>query len=893
MDEKVMCNRNDIQRSENLPDMQRKSILEIAGQQIIGDESGLSVEDSSSTDNNGQSSLREPQNVGKSVLELTTIFQIIENMCLKLNDYGEEFVMIMANPYKQTSNYIGSTEGRQFMKENTSVMQNFVKHCYNAACRLSALKSGQETNPNIAEEINSSEVKEIQGRKDQLKNSAIRKTTIEFSDNNSETNGFESDVTENYDMEKIVQNAVQVVDKNLDELKSIEEENTLTKSTPQNIKEYPHPKKRLTKMKAQEVDETNDSKTSKTILTEGNSETPLVNKKTSKSKCIGKSQKQDKKNVKNKNNKFECKTCFLMFDSGSLLKQHLVKHKTDTSTKIICSCCKKTFKTKLKLRKHMRTKHMKYPATQFTKKTFISLKCEKCGKVFHRQDTFKSHMKFHEAPKHKCQICDKAFYLKTNLSKHKKTHKKRLECQSCQAVFTDRENYELHNCQSNDPENFTRTYNSWVTEDGKHVCGICRKVFTKRRGLLTHRKLHSIICTSHVCNICNKSYKTRNSLNKHVKIVHSGSRDFVCDLCGKSFKQQDTLNVHMRTHDNNRTEYECKVCGKFLSAQGALKVHMRTHVNLKPHMCDVCGMSFSQRGNLAKHMLSHSNNANYRCEQCGKDFKYPDTWRTHQRSHALKAGLDDLKVMAFGKFYRCEVCEKKFASASQYKVHMRTHTNERPYPCLRCGKSFKESGKLARHMKTHKGLEHNEHNYISNSKDQKDNTRRRKDQRYVDIAIKPGYDVNLMLPQRNESLTMDNAMPSSNPNQNTDIGQLYPVQFTESSTFTDEVCSDTSSVINKGSQQAPHTGSPIRVIDDSRHQFLMHQLTPVTSLIMESADGQHIQLPNEMYVMQLGIPDDSHVTNPNLINPTQAYSPNNDVLQSNQTHNMHSYNKYL
>ncbi|CAC5372221.1 KRAB [Mytilus coruscus] len=653
MDDKVECNRNDIQRNENLPDVQRKSILEIAGQQIIGDESGLSVEDTSSTDNNRQSSQREPLNVGKSVLELTTIFQIIENMCLKLTDYGEEFVMIMANPYKQTSNYIGSEEGRQFMNQNTSVMQEFVKHCYNAACSLSvpAAKSGQEINPNKADEHCSSEVSE---------NSANKRTAIEFSDNNSETNGFESDVTENYDVEKIVQNAVQVVDKNLDELKSIEEEITKTNTTPQNIKEYPHPKKRLTKMKAQEDDETDDSKTSKAILKMKNSKSPLVNKKMSKSKYISKSQKQDKKNGKNKNNKFECKTCFLMFDSSSLLKQHLVKHKADTSTNIICSCCKKTFKTKFKLRKHMKSKHMKYHTIQFTKKMY---KCEKCGKLFHRQDTFKSHVKFHEAPKHQCQICDKTFYLKTNLSKHKKTHKKRLECRSCLAVFTDRENYELHNCQLDEPENFTRTYNSWVTEDGKHVCGICQKVFTKRRGLLTHQT--------------------------------------------------------------------------------------------------------------------------------------------------------------------------------------------------------------------------------------KEDKRRRRDGRYVDIAIKPGYDVNLMMPQRNESLTMENVMPSSNLNQSTDISQLYPVQFTESSTYTDEACSDTSSVINKGPQQASHADSPIRVIDDSRHQFLMHQLTPVTSLIMESADGQQIQLPNEMYVMQVGLPDDSHVTNSNLINPTQAYSPNNDVLQANQTHSMHSYNKFF
>jgi uncharacterized Zn-finger protein len=731
-------------------------------------------------------------------------------------------------------------------------------------------------------------------RSSPIKNEVTKQIkNIEFSDNNSETNEFDSDVTENYEIEKIVEKAVEVVDKTFQchNIKNDTEaiDKTLNKM-PAKFKEYPHPKKRLTIMivKVEEVCEDQGS------AVHFKTNTVLKNKTKSKPVCgdCGANfqsnyllQKHKRKHV----HKFSCTICPQKFASKSFLEKHAKVHTTDdVKEENKCSVCSKCFRSKYSLKKHMSVhqKHIKY-------------QCEHCSKNFWRPESYKSHLIFHEQPQHSCPLCDKTFYLKRSLAKHKELHKKPFECKACLVVFKDRENYELHNCEQDDPDNFTRTYDSRVTEDGQHVCGICQKVFPKRRALLTHRKLHSNIYTSNnVCEICNKSYRSKNILRKHMKVVHTETRDFVCDLCGKSFKQQDTLNAHVRVHDNNRTEFQCKECGKYLSASAALKVHMRVHQRLKPYMCDVCGMSFSQRGNLTKHMLSHTDTTSFTCNQCGKNFKYQETWKTHMRSHALKAGLQDYEVLAFGKFYVCEICQKKVASASQYKVHMRTHTNERPYPCTHCGKRFKESGKLSRHMRIHRPIKHDEHNYMTNIKGGKG---KKNGEQFVTIAMKQDYNTNPgHTEHRIDNANMGESVMVSNSNPLAD-GNHQNVHFMENMSYSEDTCSDTGLVIIKDAPPISTSDSQIRIIDDSRHQFLMHQLTPVSNLIMESPDGRQLQVPStsslaEMHIMQVGFVGDDHVTSENHIPVNHSgYSvvQNTDMVQGNNPNSLLPYNKYF
>ena len=37
--------------------------------------------------------------------------------------------MVTTNPYKRTSDFIASEQGREFMIKNDSMMEKFVKHC--------------------------------------------------------------------------------------------------------------------------------------------------------------------------------------------------------------------------------------------------------------------------------------------------------------------------------------------------------------------------------------------------------------------------------------------------------------------------------------------------------------------------------------------------------------------------------------------------------------------------------------------------------------------------------------------------------------------------------------------------------------------------------------------
>jgi hypothetical protein len=86
--------------------------------------------------------------------------------------------------------------------------------------------------------------------------------------------------------------------------------------------------------------------------------------------------------------------------------------------------------------------------------------------------SYKNHMHVHEEPKFTCSYCQRRYHSKTGLLKHFKicNDEIKLECKSCKLIFQDKENFEMHVCHSNDPNNLTKTYESGKTEDGKHIC---------------------------------------------------------------------------------------------------------------------------------------------------------------------------------------------------------------------------------------------------------------------------------------------------------------------------------------------------------------------------------------------------------------------------------------
>lgn len=167
------------------------------------------------------------------------------------------------------------------------------------------------------------------------------------------------------------------------------------------------------------------------------------------------------------------------------------------------------------------------------------------------------------------------------------------------------------------------------------------------------------------------------------------------------------------------------------------------------------------------------------------------------------------------------------------------------------------------------------------------------DQMVMAISVKQNFEPSQVAVQRNGNMSIMENLMASNSNQSAEVSHQN-VHFIENMSFSEETCSDTDLVIIKDGLPSVTDGQ-IRVIDDNRHQFLMHQLAPVTNLIMESPDGHHIQVPTsapqgEMHIMQVGFVDESHVNNANHLCPSGYTIANTDCNQGN---NMLAYNKYF
>uniref|UniRef100_A0A8D9DWG3 Zinc finger and BTB domain-containing protein 49 n=1 Tax=Cacopsylla melanoneura TaxID=428564 RepID=A0A8D9DWG3_9HEMI len=129
-----------------------------------------------------------------------------------------------------------------------------------------------------------------------------------------------------------------------------------------------------------------------------------------------------------------------------------------------------------------------------------------------------------------------------------KIPQKTLECNYCDAKFTDKDKLEDHISNHSDVE--------------KYTCHLCNKHYTCMKSLKLHlvhherrRKLAEneefVVDTGDftleewndfikqrvsVCPKCNKDYHTPRNMRKHLRRVHTSERKYGCEVCGKMLK---------------------------------------------------------------------------------------------------------------------------------------------------------------------------------------------------------------------------------------------------------------------------------------------------------------------------------------------------------------------
>ncbi|XP_052819460.1 putative zinc finger protein 840 isoform X1 [Mya arenaria] len=166
------------------------------------------------------------------------------------------------------------------------------------------------------------------------------------------------------------------------------------------------------------------------------------------------------------NLKYECALCKLRFPSSVALEDHAAGH----SEELQCEHCKKTFKLKIKFRKH---------EIDFLNKN----KCCVCDGDFPCRAVLVQHVRNKHAaalPEERpfqCSLCNKCFKCKQNLLGHFESHEeKKYTCETCGAKYRNEKQYLKHVKEHEDPS--------------QCVCKVCKFTVKRPSAMRSHMRIH-------------------------------------------------------------------------------------------------------------------------------------------------------------------------------------------------------------------------------------------------------------------------------------------------------------------------------------------------------------------------------------------------------------------
>ncbi|XP_069113252.1 zinc finger protein 850-like [Argopecten irradians] len=397
---------------------------------------------------------------------------------------------------------------------------------------------------------------------------------------------------------------------------------------------------------------------------------------------------------------FKCATC----GKGFYEKYRLYKHeKTHDGMTYDCDVCRRTFKSTVSLRDHMKGHRGE-----------LDHKCNNCGKSFVSFKILRGHQRTAHGPKKKCPVCNK---MVVDLRKHKKTHADNpaLKCEFCDKTLCDFRSLKKHRaihmgkvsfvCELCGKGFFTET--SHQRHVAKHagekrfVCDVCGEKFYLDCDLSRHIKYIHVQKKTYTCTYdgCRKTYASKKGFSLHVK-THTEKAKYSCHMCNKAYYDKHQLLAHVKSHTKTRNRIKCDECRSRFDSSEQLENHKQRIHRMPKWVCQKCKKAYMTKTNLEHHICIHdkAKTSPFLCEFCGVTYLSSMQFQLHLNNHM---------GVVVNRPHKCTTCNAGFFYVGKLKIHERIHTGERPFPCDICGKSFKSEGQ----RKLHKGLHKRERSF--------------------------------------------------------------------------------------------------------------------------------------------------------------------------------------
>ena len=337
----------------------------------------------------------------------------------------------------------------------------------------------------------------------------------------------------------------------------------------------------------------------------------------------------------------------------------------------VCPYCKKEFREKRSLDKHIRAIH----------EAERPFPCEHCSELFRNQIELKAHINRHlkDYP-YKCDVCSMTFQKQEALTTHYRLHtgEKPFSCPLCDKKFTSEKNKRVH---------VLRHQGSLP-----HKCPDCDMTFQSKSHLDKHASSHS-----------RKTQVISAKINTFLESFGASLGEFGLEDMGEA---ENNISLHSATDTGDIEDSSIR-----------LSVDNLDNDNLEAAAAEA---AFAFGGDLPDDFIKLDGTDSMDSSEKSSGFGTPEPplggGMTSNAGSApsLVNGLSEEEAEKLAKAelateipatpdgtYMCKYCNTKLGNKRSYIIHLRRHAGMLNFKCKFCTKTFQGRVKLNRHMNTH------------------------------------------------------------------------------------------------------------------------------------------------------------------------------------------------